>query len=437
MGRENSRITSMDKLRIKGGHSLAGTVVISGAKNAALPELCAALLTADPVTLVNVPRLQDVATMLKLIRNMGVGVERSDAEPGTLTLNAGRLDTPEAPYELVKTMRASVLALGPLLARFGEARVSLPGGCAIGSRPVDQHIRGMQAMGAEIVVDHGYMLAKLPAGPNGQRGRLKGCSITTDMVTVTGTENFLMAATLADGETILENAAQEPEITDLAEMLIKMGAQIEGHGTRRIRIQGVERLHGCTHQVVADRIEAGTFLCAVAAAGGDATLQYGRAEHLDAVIDKLREAGASITAGDGFIHIRSRGRLKAQSFRTTEYPGFPTDMQAQFMALNAISLGSSTVLETIFENRFMHVNEMVRLGAKIQIEGKIAILEGVEKLSGATVMATDLRASASLVIAGLVADGETLIERIYHLDRGYDQMEAKLSGLGADIERIR
>ncbi len=423
----------MDKLLIRGGKSLAGTVDISGAKNAALPELCAALLTAEPVTLENVPRLQDVATMLKLIRNMGVTVERSEAASGTVTLNAANLSSPEAPYELVKTMRASVLALGPLLARFGEATVSLPGGCAIGSRPVDQHIKGLQAMGAEIVVEHGYMIAKLPVG----RKRLKGTSLTTDMVTVTGTENFLMAASLAEGETILENAAQEPEIGDLAEMLIKMGAQIEGHGSRRIRIQGVERLHGCTHRVVADRIETGTFLCAVAATGGDVVLRHGRADHLDAVIDKLREAGVVVTAGDGFIRVQSQGRLKAQSFRTTEYPGFPTDMQAQFMALNAIAQGSSKVTETIFENRFMHVNEMVRLGAKIQIEGKVAVMEGVEKLSGATVMATDLRASASLVIAGLVAEGETLVDRIYHLDRGYDQMEAKLRGIGADIERIK
>ncbi|HQS32651.1 MAG TPA: UDP-N-acetylglucosamine 1-carboxyvinyltransferase [Polaromonas sp.] len=427
----------MDKLLVRGGKSLAGTVEISGAKNAALPELCAALLTADPVVLENVPRLQDVSTMLKLIRNMGVEADRSPDVAGRVTINAGALSSPEAPYELVKTMRASVLALGPLLARFGEATVSLPGGCAIGSRPVDQHIKGLQAMGAEIAVEHGYMLAKLPAGPHGARGRLKGCHITTDMVTVTGTENFLMAASLAEGETILENAAQEPEIGDLAEMLIKMGAQIEGHGTRRIRIQGVERLHGCTHQVVADRIETGTFLCAVAATGGDVVLRHGRADHLDAVIEKLREAGVTITAGDGFIRVQAEGRLKAQSFRTTEYPGFPTDMQAQFMALNTIALGSSMVTETIFENRFMHVNEMVRLGAKIQIEGKIAVMEGVERLSGAAVMATDLRASASLVIAGLVADGETLIDRIYHLDRGYDQMETKLRGIGADIERVK
>ena len=423
----------MDKLLIRGGRALAGSVEISGAKNAALPELCAALLTSGTVTLRNVPGLQDVATMLKLIRNMGVAAERSAGVPGEVVVNAGSLNSPEAPYELVKTMRASVLALGPLLARFGEARVSLPGGCAIGSRPVDQHIRGLQAMGAEIAVEHGYMLARLPAGQK----RLKGATITTDMVTVTGTENFLMAATLANGETILENAAQEPEIGDLAEMLIAMGAKIEGHGTRRIRIQGVEALHGCTHQVVADRIETGTFLCAVAAAGGDVVLVHGRADHLEAVIEKLREAGATITAGAGFIHIQARGRLKAQSFRTTEYPGFPTDMQAQFMALNAIAHGTSTVTETIFENRFMHVNEMARLGANIHIEGKVAVIAGVEKLSGATVMATDLRASASLVIAGLVADGETVVERIYHLDRGYDRMETKLRGIGADIERVR
>ena len=421
----------MDKLLIRGGRPLQGEVAISGAKNAALPELCAALLTAEPVTLTNVPRLQDVNTMLTLVRNMGVEAERHD--DGTVRLNAGPLSSPEAPYELVKTMRASVLALGPLLARFGEATVSLPGGCAIGSRPVDQHIKGLQSMGAEIVVEHGYMIAKLHKG----RTRLQGARITTDMVTVTGTENFLMAAALAEGETILENAAQEPEIPDLAEMLIKMGAKIEGHGSSRIRIQGVERLHGCHHQVVADRIEAGTFLCAVAATGGSVFLRHGRADHLDVVIEKLREAGATITAMADGIQVASHGRLKAQSFRTTEYPGFPTDMQAQFMALNAISHGASTVTETIFENRFMHVNEMVRLGAHIQTDGKVAVIEGVEKLSGATVMATDLRASASLVIAGLVAEGETLVDRIYHLDRGYDQMEAKLRGIGADIERIQ
>ena len=427
----------MDKLLIRGGRSLQGEVLVSGAKNAALPELCAALLTAEPVTLLNVPQLQDVSTMLKLIRNMGVAAERAD--DGTVRINASALSTPEAPYELVKTMRASVLALGPLLARFGEATVSLPGGCAIGSRPVDQHIKGLAAMGAEIVVEHGYMIAKLPAGWT----RLKGARITTDMVTVTGTENFLMAAALAEGETVLENAAQEPEILDLAEMLIAMGARIEGHGTSRIRIQGVEKLHGCTHRVVADRIEAGTFLCAVAATGGDVLLRHGRADHLDAVVDKLREAGATVQAVEGGIRVQSAGgaTLKAQGFRTTEYPGFPTDMQAQFMALNCIAQGTATVTETIFENRFMHVNELVRLGAKIQVDGKVAVIEGLAstsaRLSGATVMATDLRASASLVIAGLVADGETVVDRIYHLDRGYDCMEAKLRGIGADIERVK
>jgi UDP-N-acetylglucosamine 1-carboxyvinyltransferase len=421
----------MDKLLIRGGRQLQGEVRISGAKNAALPELCAALLTDQPVVLQNLPRLQDVNTMLTLLRNMGVTVERDSQ--GTAQIDSSRLSSPEAPYELVKTMRASVLALGPLLARFGEATVSLPGGCAIGSRPVDQHIKGMQAMGADIVVEHGYIIAKLPKG----RARLAGANIRTDMITVTGTENFLMAATLAEGVTVLENAAQEPEIADLAEMLIKMGARIEGHGTSRITITGVEKLGGCTHRVVADRIEAGTFLCAVAATGGDVILRHGRADHLEAVIEKLQQAGAKVEPVEDGIHVRSQGRLAAQSFRTTEYPGFPTDMQAQFMALNVIAEGSSKITETIFENRFMHVNEMVRLGAKIQVDGKFAMIEGVEKLSGATVMATDLRASASLVIAGLVAEGETLVDRIYHLDRGYDQMEAKLRGIGADIERVK
>ena len=425
----------MDKLIIRGGRPLAGEVTISGAKNAALPELCAALLVPEAVTLVNVPRLQDVSTTLKLLRNMGATAERSATRPDEVTIDASGVTSPEAPYELVKTMRASILVLGPLLARFGEATVSLPGGCAIGSRPVDQHIKGLQAMGAEITVEHGYILAK--AGP-GKRG-LKGARITTDMVTVTGTENLLMAATLAEGETVLENAAQEPEIPDLAEMLIAMGARIEGHGTRRIRIQGVERLHAPKqpHRIVPDRIETGTFLCAVAAAGGDVVLNGANASHLDAVVDKLREAGVTIDAGDGFIRVRGGGRPKAVSFRTSEYPAFPTDMQAQFMAVNCIAEGSARITETIFENRFMHVNELVRLGARIEVDGHTAVIHGVEKLSGATVMATDLRASASLVIAGLVADGETLVDRIYHLDRGYDRMEEKLRGIGADIERFK
>ena len=425
----------MDKLLIRGGRQLKGEVSIAGAKNAALPELCAALLSADTVTLSNVPQLQDVNTMLKLIRHMGVSAERNEA--GDMVLNAGVLHTPEAPYELVKTMRASVLALGPLLARFGHAKVSLPGGCAIGTRPVDQHIKGSQAMGAVIDVEHGYMVARLKPGLQ----RLKGARIATDMVTVTGTENFLMAACLADGETVLENAAQEPEIPDLAELLIAMGARISGHGSSRIHIQGVEALHGARHQVVADRIEAGTFLCAVAATGGDAVLRHARGDHLEAVIDKLRDAGVHIEAVDGGLRVRATAPahqyLKAQSFRTTEYPGFPTDMQAQFMVLNTVAQGNAKVTETIFENRFMHVNELLRLGAHINIDGKIAMVEGVPQLSGATVMATDLRASASLVIAGLVASGDTVVDRIYHLDRGYDRMEDKLRALGADIERIR
>ena len=419
----------MDKLLIRGGRRLEGEVTISGAKNAALPEMCAAILTAEPVTLHNVPRLQDVNTALKLLRSMGVKAERSEAQPDTVALDASQLTSPEAPYDLVKTMRASILVLGPLLARFGEATVSLPGGCAIGSRPVDQHIKGLQAMGAEITVEHGYIIAKTQ--------RLKGAKIKTDMVTVTGTENLLMAATLADGETVLENAAQEPEIPDLAEMLIGMGAKIEGHGTGRIHIQGVQKLHGVSHRIVPDRIEAGTFLCAVAAAGGEVVLRRARAGHLGAVIAKLREAGVLIESGDDWIRVKNHSRPNAVSFRTSEYPAFPTDMQAQFMALNCIANGSSQVTETIFENRLMHVNELLRLGAKIEIDGHLATVQGVQKLSGATVMATDLRASASLVIAGLVADGETVVDRIYHLDRGYDRMESKLRGIGADIERVK
>lgn len=421
----------MDKLLIRGGRPLNGEVRISGAKNAALPELCAALLSAEPVTLTNIPRLQDVATMLKLIRNMGATAEFSP--DGTVVIDSSALHFPEAPYEMVKTMRASVLALGPLLARFGEATVSLPGGCAIGARPVDQHIKGLQKMGAEIVIEHGYMIAKLGKGMK----RLQGAHIRTDMITVTGTENFMMAAALAEGETILENPAQEPEITDLGEMLIAMGARVEGHGTGRIRIQGVEKLHGARHKVVADRIECGTFLCAVAAAGGDVLLKDGRADHLGAVIDRLVAAGAQVESVEGGIRVRSQGRLEAQSFKTTEYPGFPTDMQAQFMALNCISEGDAKITETIFENRYMHVSELMRMGARIDVDGKVAVTHGVEKLSGAMVMATDLRASASLVIAGLVADGETVVDRIYHLDRGYEQMEAKLRAIGADIERVK
>lgn len=416
----------MDKLLITGGRRLSGEITISGAKNAALPILCAGLLTSEPVVLSNLPRLQDVTTMLRLLRQTGLQIDQ-DGEHCTLQGNA--IDKLEAPYELVKTMRASILVLGPLLARFGEAKVSLPGGCAIGSRPVEQHIKGLQAMGAEITIEAGYILAKAK--------RLKGARIVTDMITVTGTENLLMAATLAEGETVLENAAREPEVTDLAKLLVAMGAKIEGIGTDRLVIQGVSALHGAAHGIIADRIETGTFLCAVAATGGDVTLRNTRSDILDAVLDKLREAGAILTSGDDWVRVQMASRPKAVSFRTTEYPGFPTDMQAQFMALNTIASGASHVTETIFENRFMHVQEMNRLGAAIDIEGHTAIVHGVGQLVGAPVMATDLRASASLVIAGLVAQGETLIERIYHLDRGYDRMEVKLAAVGADIKRVQ
>jgi UDP-N-acetylglucosamine 1-carboxyvinyltransferase len=416
----------MDKLLITGGNRLSGEIAISGAKNAALPILCAGLLTADTVQLSNVPHLQDVNTMLKLLRQMGLRVEQ---EGDRLVLNGSAISHCEAPYELVKTMRASILVLGPLVARFGEAKVSLPGGCAIGSRPVDQHIKGLQAMGAEITIEAGYIHAKAK--------KLKGTRIVTDMITVTGTENLLMAATLAEGETVLENAAREPEVTDLANLLVAMGAKIDGIGTDRLVVQGVDQLHGASHAVIADRIETGTFLCAVAAAGGDVTLTRTRSDILDVALDKLRDAGAILTSGTDWIRVQMAARPKAVSFRTTEYPGFPTDMQAQFMALNCIADGSSRVTETIFENRFMHVQELNRLGAAIDIDGHTAVVQGVDTLAGAPVMATDLRASASLVIAGLAAQGQTLIDRIYHLDRGYDRMEVKLSAVGANIERVK
>ncbi|MBM3336403.1 MAG: UDP-N-acetylglucosamine 1-carboxyvinyltransferase [Betaproteobacteria bacterium] len=416
----------MDKLSITGGNRLSGEIAISGAKNAALPILCAGLLTAETLALANVPRLQDVATMQKLLRQMGLSIE----EKGDLLELCGRdIHSPEAPYEMVKTMRASILVLGPLLARFGEAKVSLPGGCAIGSRPVDQHIKGLQAMGAEILIEAGYIHARAK--------KLRGTRIVTDMITVTGTENLMMAASLADGETILENAAREPEVTDLANLLVAMGAKIEGIGSDRLSITGVPALHGASHAVIADRIETGTFLCAVAAAGGDVVLRHARADLLDAVVDKLRETGAILTSGDDWIRVQMAGRPKAVGFRTTEYPGFPTDMQAQVMALNCIAEGSSRIIETIFENRYMHVQELNRLGAAIEIDGHTAVVQGVPRLIGAPVMATDLRASASLVIAGLAAEGQTLIDRIYHLNRGYDRMEVKLSAVGADIQRIR
>jgi UDP-N-acetylglucosamine 1-carboxyvinyltransferase len=416
----------MDKLLIQGGNRLGGEITISGAKNAALPILCAALLTADSVQLANVPHLHDVATMLKLLRQMGL---RAEQENDRLTLRGDSIDKLEAPYEMVKTMRASILVLGPLVARFGEARVSLPGGCAIGSRPVDQHIKGLQAMGAEITIEAGYIHAKAK--------KLRGTRVVTDMITVTGTENLLMAATLAEGETVLENAAREPEVTDLANLLVAMGARIDGIGSDRLVIQGVDQLHGASHAVVADRIETATFLCAVAATGGDVVLRNARTDILDVALDKLREAGAILTSGTDWIRVQMAARPKAVSFRTTEYPGFPTDMQAQFMALNCIADGGSRVTETIFENRFMHVQEMNRLGAAIVIDGHTAMVQGVDRLVGAPVMATDLRASASLVIAALAAHGETLIDRIYHLDRGYDRMEVKLSAVGANIQRIK
>jgi UDP-N-acetylglucosamine 1-carboxyvinyltransferase len=416
----------MDKLLITGGNRLSGEINISGAKNAALPILCAGLLTSDTVELSNVPNLHDVATMLKLLRQMGLHAEHHGDK---VVMNGNAIDKLEAPYEMVKTMRASILVLGPLVERFGEAKVSLPGGCAIGSRPVDQHIKGLQAMGAEIAIEAGYIHAKAK--------KLKGTRIVTDMITVTGTENLLMAAVLAEGETVLENAAREPEVTDLAQLLVAMGAKISGIGTDRLIIQGVEKLHGASHTVIADRIETGTFLCAAAAVGGDVTLKNTRSDILDVALDKLREAGAILTSGPDWIRVQMAARPKAVSFRTTEYPGFPTDMQAQFMALNCIADGSSHITETIFENRFMHVQELNRLGASIAIDGHTAIVQGVDKLVGAPVMATDLRASASLVVAALAAQGQTLIDRIYHLDRGYDRMEVKLSAVGADIQRVK
>ena len=417
-----------------GGVPLKGEVTIAGAKNAALPILCASLLTADPVELFNVPDLQDVRTMLKLLQQMGVTLEFPDPNNRShLILQAGTITSPEAPYELVKTMRASILVLGPLLARMGRATVSLPGGCAIGARPVDQHIKGLKAMGAGIQIRKGFIVAKI-AEPN---TRLQGNAILTDMITVTGTENLLMAACLAEGTTILENAAREPEVGDLAELLVKMGAKISGVGSDRLVIEGVPALHCAIHHVIADRIETGTFLCAVAATGGEIVLKNCRPDTLDAVLVKLKEVGLKIKKGADWISASMNGRPKPVSFRTSEYPAFPTDMQAQFMALNAIAGGSSRITETIFENRFMHVQELNRLGADISIEGNTAIVEGVDKLSGATVMATDLRASASLVIAGLAAQGETQVDRIYHLDRGYDRMEQKLTQLGANIRRMK
>jgi UDP-N-acetylglucosamine 1-carboxyvinyltransferase len=416
----------MDKLRITGGTRLRGEVTVSGAKNAALPILCAGLLTADTLTLDNVPTLNDTSTMLRLLGRVGARAERQS--DGRVAIQADKVDKLEAPYELVKTMRASILVLGPLLARFGEARVSLPGGCSIGQRPVDQHIKGLAALGADIKLEHGFVVARAK--------RLKGASVRTDMVTVTGTENLLMAATLAEGRTVLENAAREPEVVDLAELLIKMGARIQGHGTDRIVIDGVERLHGASHRVIPDRIEAGTFLCAVAATGGEIVLRNSDASIMGATLDKLAEAGLALEIGPDWIRASMRERPKAVSVRTHEYPGFATDMQAQFMVLDTIADGTGVIVENIFENRYMHVQELIRMGADIDIDGHTAVVRGVSRLSGAAVMATDLRASASLVIGGLVADGETVVDRIYHLDRGYHQMERKLRELGANIERL-
>ncbi|RDE51952.1 MAG: UDP-N-acetylglucosamine 1-carboxyvinyltransferase [Candidatus Accumulibacter meliphilus] len=420
----------MDKLLIEGGTPLAGEIAISGAKNAALPILCASLLSSEPLHLTNVPRLKDISTMLRLLEQMGVAVEDLGADG--LVLNSRGLNNPLAPYDMVKTMRASILVLGPLLARHGEARVSLPGGCAIGARPVEQHIKGLQAMGAEVVVEHGYIQARAQG-----KGGLTGAHIVTDMVTVTGTENLMMAAVLAKGETIIENAAREPEVVDLANCLVSMGAQIAGAGTARIRIQGVERLHGARHAIMADRIETGTYLCAAAATGGNIRLTNTAAANLDAVIDKLFDSGCELLIERTAITLQAPPRLKAVSIRTSPYPAFPTDMQAQFMAVNCVAEGSAVIRETIFENRFMHAVELIRLGADIKIDASNAMVTGVDHLDGATVMATDLRASASLVIAGLVAQGETVIERIYHLDRGYERIEEKLGQLGARVKRIR
>ncbi len=417
----------MDRLVIDGGYALNGEVQVSGAKNAALPILCAALLSPEPLALANVPKLNDVRTMQSLLGQMGVRQEA--AAPGSMTVDASKIDWPLAPYELVKTMRASILALGPLLARCGEARVSLPGGCAIGLRPVDQHVKGLQAMGAEIDLTHGYINARV--------ARLKGTRFGFDVVTVTGTENLMMAATLADGVTTLENAAREPEVVDLARCLTAMGARISGAGSDQIVIEGVAQLHGASHAIMPDRIETGTFLAATAAAGGDVVVLGADWHSLAAVIDKLREAGADIATADSTIRVRGDGRLGAANVRTAPFPAFPTDMQAQFMALVARVDGTSVITETIFENRMMHVQELRRLGADIEVEGSTAVVRGVPRLAGANVMATDLRASACLVIAGLVADGPTTIDRIYHLDRGYERIEDKLLALGAHIRRVQ
>ncbi len=418
----------MDKLLIQGGNALNGEIRISGAKNAALPILAAVLLAEGQCSISNVPHLQDITTMMSLLGRMGVDLVVD--EKLNIQSNSNHVHTHIAPYELVKTMRASILVLGPLLARFGAAQVSLPGGCAIGARPVNLHILGLQAMGAEIKVDNGYIYAKA--------NRLKGANLCMDLVTVTGTENLMMAAVLADGETIIENAAREPEVVDLADFLIRMGAKIEGAGTDTIRIEGVEKLNGASHNILPDRIETGTYLVAAAMTGGKVRLKDTYPHLLDAVLHKLREAGASIESGDDWIELDMRGkRPKAVDIHTAPHPAFPTDMQAQFMAMNAIAEGTAAMRETIFENRFMHAQELQRLGAKIRIEGNTAIVTGSEQLKAAPVMATDLRASASLVLAALVANGDTLVDRIYHIDRGYERIEEKLTQLGANIRRVK
>ena len=418
----------MDKLLISGGRALRGEVRISGAKNAALPLLVSPLLADGVVTIGNVPHLQDVTTILQVLGRMGVTVTMM--ENNQVEIDARTLTSAVAPYELVRTMRASILVLGPLLARHGEASVSLPGGCAIGSRPVDQHLKALVAMGADIRVENGYVHGKV-------NGRLKGTRLVFDMVTVGGTENILMAATLAEGTTVIENAAREPEIVNLADILKAMGAKIEGAGTDTITVHGVESLHGCTHDVIPDRIETGSYLCAAAMTGGHVRTTAADPKQLDAVLLKLQEAGAVITTGPDWIELDMQGRRpKAVSFRTAPHPAFPTDMQAQFMALNTIAEGTSTIAETIFENRFMHVPELCRFGAKVAVDGHTAIVTGVEKLQAAPVMATDLRASMSLVLAGLAAEGDTVIDRLYHMDRGYERLEEKLAGLGAQLRRI-
>ncbi len=416
----------MDKLQIQGGIPLEGEIRISGAKNATLPILAGCLLADAPVTVSNVPHLQDVTTMIELLGSMGVAVTID--EKMRIEVDVSSIKQYFAAYQLVKTMRASILVLGPLLARFGQADVSLPGGCAIGARPVNIHVAGLQAMGADIHIENGYIKARAD--------RLKGVHLVLDTVTVTGTENLMMAATLADGETVLDNAAREPEVVDLARFLCSMGAKIQGAGTDRIVIEGVKRLGGTSYEVLPDRIETGTYLVAGAITSGHVRVKNARAEHLDAVLGKLKEAGATISIGDNWIEVDMRGRRpKAVDIRTAPYPAFPTDMQAQFAALNTISIGVSTIIETIFENRFMHMLEMRRMGAEIRLEGNTAIIKGVERLTAAPVMATDLRASASLVLAGLVAEGRTEIERIYHIDRGYAAIEEKLQQLGAKIRR--